>query len=193
VRVSGGCNRDPDRPSRLWPSGKLSTPAGIDEPVVIDIPRGAYLPVFPPRVESFQVPVPSPEVAENRPSRRNWMWLAASTVTGAAVLLGGRNRSFFPTRDNPTTLTLGAVRLESSEAALNVGVQRAKQRALSCVYTGDPVGEWYATRPDGGSNVFGMRNVAHQTVGASVLGLHRHTANMLRCFGRSVSRSRDTG
>ncbi len=83
------------------------------------------------------------------------------------------------------------MQLETSDAELNLSFQRAKQRALSCVYSGDPVGEWYATRPDAGSNVFGMRNVAHQSAGASVLGLHRHTLNMLRCFARSVSRGRD--
>jgi hypothetical protein len=57
------------------------------------------------------------------------------------------------------------VQLESSDAQLNLVFQQAKQRALSCVYTGDPVGEWYATKPDGGSNVFCMRDVAHQSTG----------------------------
>ena len=94
---------------------------GIEEPIVIDIPCGGYLSVFLPRVEPFQAPVPSPAVAETWPSRRKWMWLG-SAVTGAAVLLGGRNRSFFLLRDNPTTFTPGAVQLESSDSALNAGL-----------------------------------------------------------------------
>jgi hypothetical protein len=165
---------------------------GIDERVVIEIPRGGYLPVFRPRVEAAPPPVPAPPPqTSNLPSRRQWIWLGASAVTGAAVMFGWRNGPLFRTADGAPNRTPGIVQLESSDAELNVSFQRAKQRALSCVYTGDPVGEWYATRPDGGSNVFGMRNVAHQSTGASVLGLHRHTSNMLRCFARSVSRGRD--
>ena len=165
---------------------------GIDERVVIEIPRGGYLPVFRPRVEPSPPPVPAPPPqTSNLPSRRQWIWLGASAVTGAAVMFGWRNGPLFRTADGAPNRTPGIVQLESSDAELNVSFQRAKQRALSCVYTGDPVGEWYATRPDGGSNVFGMRNVAHQSTGASVLGLHRHTSNMLRCFARSVSRGRD--
>ena len=168
---------------------------GVDEQVVIEIPRGGYLPVFRPRVDGSlsravtrsAVPPPS----SNLPSRRQWIWLGASAVTGAAAMFGWRNGPSLRTADGALARTPGIVQLESSDAELNLSFQRAKQRALSCVYTGDPVGEWYATRPDGGSNVFGMRNVAHQSAGASVLGLHRHTSNMLRCFARSVSRGRD--
>ena len=168
---------------------------GVHEHVVIDIPRGGYVPVFRPRVEAIQSPVlppPPPPTQPSLPSRRQWLWLGASALTGAVAVVGWRSPQLIRARDEAIpAYTPGLVQLESSDAELNGVFQRAKQRAMSCVYTGDPVGEWYATRPDGGSNVFGMRNVAHQSLGAAVLGLHRHTYNMLRCFAKSVSRSRD--
>jgi hypothetical protein len=165
---------------------------GVDEQVVLDIPRGGYLPVFRPRVETPPpVAAPAPPPPQKLPSRRQWIWLGAAAITGAAGAAAWRNRSLLLSGDEPIARTPGVVQFESSDPELNLRFQRARQRALSCVYTGDPVGEWYATRPDGESNVFGMRNVAHQSAGASVLGLHRHTANMLRCFAKSVSRTRD--
>ncbi len=168
---------------------------GLDEPVVVDIPRGGYVPVFRPRVESPSPSSPQPVSPQNRLlppfTRRQWIWLGASAAAGAAATLGWRNRPSARFQEVPPSRTAGMVQFDSSDSQLNLAFQQARQRALSCVYTGDPVGEWYATRPDGGSNVFCMRDLSHQSAGAAVLGLTRHTANMLRRFAQSVARSRD--
>ena len=156
---------------------------GQAEPVVMDIPRGGYLPVFRPRVESSP---PRPRI-----TRRQWIWSGAAAAAGAAAVIGWRNRPFARSQEDAPNRIPGLVQLESSDSQLNLAFQQAKQRALSCVYTGDPVGDWYATKPDGGSNVFCMRDVSHQSAGAAVLGLTRHTANMLRRFAQSIARSRD--
>jgi hypothetical protein len=167
---------------------------GLDEPVIVEIPRGGYLPVFRPRIESAPAafaPVPAQDGLLSRITRRQWIWYGASAATGAGAMFALRNRTFSRSQEEAPSRTPGLVQLESSDAQLNLAFQQAKQRALSCVYTGDPVGEWYATRPDGGSNVFCMRDVSHQSTGAAVLGLTRHTANMLHRFAQSVARSRD--
>ena len=156
---------------------------GQAEPVVMDIPRGGYLLVFRPRVESSP---PRPRI-----TRRQWIWSGAAAAAGAAAVIGWRNRPFARSQEDAPNRIPGLVQLESSDSQLNLAFQQAKQRALSCVYTGDPVGDWYATKPDGGSNVFCMRDVSHQSAGAAVLGLTRHTANMLRRFAQSIARSRD--
>ena len=167
---------------------------GRDEPVVVEIPRGAYLPVFHARLETSAAPSSEQVQPQNplrRITRRQWIWAGASAAAGAAAVLVWKNRPFTGSRENTASPAPGRVQLDSSDSQLNLAFQQAKQRALSCVYTGDPVGEWYATRPDGGSNVFCMRDVSHQSAGAAVLGLNRHTANMLRRFAQSVARSRD--
>jgi hypothetical protein len=156
---------------------------GQAEPVVMDIPRGGYLPVFRPRVEASP---PRPRI-----SRRQWIWSGAAAAAGAAAVITWRNKSAARSQQEVPSHIPGMVQLESSDSQLNLAFQQAKQRALSCVYTGDPVGDWYATKPDGGSNVFCMRDVSHQSAGAAVLGLTRHTANMLRRFAQSIARSRD--
>ncbi len=165
--------------------GRYFATEGIGEPVILEIPRGGYLPVFRPRQQEAAAAGPS--------TRRQWLWFGAAATASAGVLLGVRpwTKVGFETPDEKLAAVPGKVHLESSDPELNQIFAHAKQRAMGCVYSGDPVGDWYATRPDAGSNVFCMRDVAHQSDGASVLGLARHTANMLRRFARSVSRSRD--
>lgn len=91
---------------------------------------------------------------------------------------------------NETTLQVGKVEFESSSPFLNEGFNWAKQQALSYAHNGeDPVGFWYeAALP--GRNAFCMRDVAHQRIGASVLGLQHHTKNMLSKFVKGISHSR---
>ena len=98
------------------------------------IPRGGYLPVFR-QVEPSPPPVPAPPPqTSNQPFRRQWIWLGASAVTGAAVMFGWRNSPLHRTADGAPNRTPGIVQLESSDAELNVSFQRAKQRALSCAH-----------------------------------------------------------
>jgi hypothetical protein len=82
----------------------------------------------------------------------------------------------------------GRVRLESSAPRLVKAFNYAKGRALQGVYGGDPIGDWYASDPN--SRTFCMRDVSHESLGAAVLGLGRHTENMLRRFAQSVASSR---
>jgi hypothetical protein len=171
------------------------TGAGASEPVVLEIRRGGYVPVFRSRAgvtASAAVPsVPAPRVPL---TRRQWIAIGAPALAlaGAAAWRGiPFARSAETAAGVSPTRFPGEVQLECSDPRLTAAFLRSKQRALSCVYTGDPVGNWYATSPAGRSTVFCMRDVAHQSVGAAVLGLNRHTANMLRCFAQGIAKSRD--
>jgi hypothetical protein len=79
----------------------------------------------------------------------------------------------------------------SSIPYLNVGFEWAKKQALHYVHNGeDRVGLWYeAALPRRQS--FCIRDIAHQSVGASGLGLHLHTKNMLYKFAENIAESRD--
>lgn len=170
---------------------------GLSEPVVLEIPRGGYLPVFRPRTEVppvVQAVTPAAPPPPTTMSRRRWLGLGGAAAAAAGSFLAYRRSSWNSASNQESAIAAsvpGQVQFECSDARLTLAFQQAKQRALSCVYTGDPVGEWYATLPDAASNVFCMRDVAHQSTGASVLGLYRHTSNMLRRFATSVARSRD--
>jgi len=85
----------------------------------------------------------------------------------------------------------GRVTIESSSSVLETGFEWAKSQALSYVSDGnDPVGKWYeAALP--GRDAFCMRDVAHQSTGANVLGLQDYNKNMLRRFAENISESKD--
>jgi hypothetical protein len=172
------------------------TGGGAAEPVVLEIPRGGYVPVFRPRagVTACAAAPTVPGEPRVHLTRRQWIAIGAPALAlaGAAVWRGRRFASSAETAAGvfPTRLP-GEVQLECSDPRLTAAFLRSKQRALSCVYAGDPAGEWYATSPAGRSTVFCMRDVAHQSIGAAVLGLNRHTANMLRRFAQGIAKSRD--
>lgn len=68
----------------------------------------------------------------------------------------------------------------------------ARKLALSYAHDGadDPVGPWYeAALPR--REAFCMRDVAHQVVGAQILGLTTHNRNMLFRFAENISEARD--
>ena len=177
---------------------------GAHEPVIIEIPRGAYVPVFirraekallvpplvHPRLELDRVLVP-PAIPVSAPiSRRRWLWFGGSAAAvGSLVALERMVGHSSLTRSRNGASEIGRVRFECSDARLTQGFADAKERALSCVYTGDPVGDWYTSA--GVNRTFCMRDVSHESLGAAVLGLTRHTANMLRCFARSIAASRN--
>lgn len=80
--------------------------------------------------------------------------------------------------------------LTSSNAALVTGFEWAKAQALAYVYRGDAVGDWYeAALP--GREAFCMRDVAHQSTGAQLLGLADCNYTMLRRFAENISASKD--
>jgi len=84
----------------------------------------------------------------------------------------------------------GSLLFESSSASLNETFAWAKAQALSYAHLNDLVGPWYeAALP--GRDAFCMRDVAHQSTGAHLLGLQKHNKNMLRQFAEHISGSRD--
>ena len=170
---------------------RYSAGEGAGEPVILEIPRGGYLPVFRPRSESAPEVI-KPAVNDQTPlhnglSRRQWLALGAS---GAALSGIGLRAWRWPA--SPANATAGAsadLRLESSDPQLDLAFQRARERALACVFTGDPVGEWYASNRD--NRAFCMRDTAHENIGAALLGLYPHSRNMLRRFAASISSGRN--
>ncbi|MCP4977860.1 MAG: hypothetical protein GY931_17050 [Maribacter sp.] len=86
--------------------------------------------------------------------------------------------------------TSSKITFNSSDNALKEVFDWAKKQALAYAFEGDAVGLWYeAALP--GREVFCMRDVSHQALGAHYLGLAAHTKNMLRAFAENVSDSRD--
>jgi hypothetical protein len=163
---------------------------GRGEPLLLEIPKGGYLPVFRPRTSPRNGAGPGPVHATGR--RWIWVGLAAAVVLALAAAW----RFAAPPRAGETataparTPTMGAVDLRSSDARLERTFLGARQRALSYVYTGDPVGDWYDSTA-GNRYAFCMRDVSHQSIGAAALGLTGHTRNMLGRFAGSIARSRD--
>jgi len=87
-------------------------------------------------------------------------------------------------------LPVASVGFLSSDEELNIAWEWARETALSYVRQGDAVGPWYeAALP--GREAFCMRDVSHQTTGASVLGLDKENKNMLFRFAENISESKD--
>lgn len=166
---------------------------GAHELLTLEIPRGGYIPVFHPRqpeaaIETAAAGLPPMPTL----SRRRWLGIGALAAAGGALAWRSRPSGHAETVSLPAAPPVpGQVRFESADQRLDRAFEFARQRAMSCVYTGDPVGDWYATKPAGQSDVFCMRDVSHQSGGAAALGLTRHAANMLRAFAQSMARSRD--
>lgn len=82
-------------------------------------------------------------------------------------------------------------RFTCSDQKLEHAYEWARGMALSYAHDGeDPVGCWYeAALPM--REAFCMRDVSHQSVGAHILGLQRHTKNMMHRFAENISESKD--
>jgi len=81
--------------------------------------------------------------------------------------------------------------LSTSDSLLAESFKWAVNQAMGYVHDGsDPVGLWYeAALPK--REAFCMRDVAHQSTGAHLLGLAAHNKNMLRKFAENISESKD--
>ena len=91
-------------------------------------------------------------------------------------------------------LIAGQVIFECSDTGLTAAFNWAKEKALSFAHGDDerqdPAGLWYeAALPN--REAFCMRDVAHQSTGAAVLGLQAHNKNMLLKFAENISESKD--
>lgn len=166
---------------------------GQNEPVLLQIPKGTYVPVFVER-EIQQNTDESPTSSTASFTGSKTLTLLAVAVALAVLLIVaftvGRSAK------SPRTANVavdsqapGRVEFESSDAELAASFRWAKYRALGYAYSGDPVGEWYDSTA-GTRNAFCMRNASHQSTGAAALGLTAHTRNMLRRFAASVSSTR---
>lgn len=118
-------------------------------------------------------------------------WLSScATASPPPLVPPGFATSFGPRTFGPNAKPESKVEIESSDQRLVDGFQWAKTQALAYVFTGDPVGPWYeAALPR--RQAFCMRDVAHQSIGAQVLGLAAFNKNMLRRFAENISGSRD--
>ncbi|MCB2222080.1 MAG: hypothetical protein KQI35_16980 [Bacteroidetes bacterium] len=77
-----------------------------------------------------------------------------------------------------------------TDTTLTQSFEWAQSKALSFAHEGDPVGKWYeAALPN--REAFCMRDVAHQTTGAAILGLREHNLNMLKKFAANITESKD--
>lgn len=109
---------------------------GLQEPVILEIPRGSYLPVFRfRRVEPVAITEPAASVAVSvlepaekapqvqRPARRNWWSIASLTalllaVTGCIVLwmqVRTLQRSLYPWKSSPALTTLWSGFLDGNQ------------------------------------------------------------------------------
>lgn len=79
----------------------------------------------------------------------------------------------------------------SSDKNLERTFYWAKKMALSYAHDGnDPVGHWYeAALP--GRNAFCMRDAAHQSIAAEILGLSKHNFNIMEKFAINISEPKD--
>src|SRR5689334_17836273 len=146
------------------------------EPILLEIPKGSYVPVFRQRALA---PVVEPPV-HNRPPRRVPLWLGIGVIAiGCAVSAWffRPRKADAPTAPSPARAP-GAVVLQSSDPQLVRSFEWAKERALEYTYTGDAVGNWYDST-GGNRYAFCMRDASHQSTGAAVLGLGGYTLNML--------------
>ncbi len=158
---------------------------GASEEIVLEIPRGAYVPVFTRRAPPAR-------------GARTWWWIggAACLLIASAIVFVLVRSGSSPERLAPgaNALPPGRIRLTSSDRQLESVFEKARRDALNCVYSGDPVGSWYvanwyhSTTED--RYAFYMRDVAHQSAGAAALGLAEQTHNMLRRFAAAVSGKR---
>jgi len=109
-------------------------------------------------------------------------------ITGLSLLFIGCASQ--QKHDNNEQPKIGAVQFNSSDTGLVDAWDWAKETALSYAREDSSVGLWYeAALP--GRDAFCMRDASHQAGGAAVLGMDRHTKNMLFRFAENISESKD--
>lgn len=116
---------------------------GASEPIMLEIPKESYVPVFYRRDHATAIPPSPPEPAPPRSRVALWLLLCACTLAGLGLW---RLVAIHPQLASGPSFPLrvpGAVELESSDTQLVRSFKWAKQRALGYTYTGDAAGEWY--------------------------------------------------
>ena len=94
-------------------------------------------------------------------------------------------------KENPPPIEQKQLTFTSADKDLERTFYWAKNMALNYAHDGkDAVGFWYeAALP--GRQAFCMRDMAHQSVGAEILGLSKHNENMLIKFVENISVGKD--
>src|SRR5580658_3366637 len=117
---------------------------GADEPVILEIPRGGYLPVFRPRsvpapatANKLPAAIASPSPLPSTLSRRQWIALGASAagLSGIGIWVASKTLGVARVEAGSATGRSAAIRLESSDPNLTLAFQRARERALAGVFT----------------------------------------------------------
>lgn len=164
---------------------------GLAEPIILEIPKGSYVPMFRSRELPAAEPLVSPP-ERKRPHRRLAIGFGIGVLAAACALSAWylAPRRLNTASSPPPGHLPGSVTLESSDPQLVRSFEWAKERALGYTYTGDAVGNWYDST-GGNRYAFCMRDTSHQSTGAAVLGLSGHTLNMLHRFAGSISPTRD--
>lgn len=93
--------------------------------------------------------------------------------------------------NNPPKSEIKELEFTSSDKIIEQTFHWAKKMALLYAHDdSDPVGYWYeAALP--GRNAFCMRDAAHQSIAAEMLGLSKHNANIMGKFAENICESRD--
>lgn len=93
--------------------------------------------------------------------------------------------------DEQPNVAIKEIAFSSSDKNLERTFYWAKKKALSYAHDdSDPVGYWYeAALP--GRNAFCMRDMAHQSIAAEMLGLSKHNFNIIEKFAENISDSKD--
>ena len=112
-------------------------------------------------------------------------------VSMLCTCINGNSSNLNTQKDNNADLSQKEIRFSSSDKNLEKTFYWAKEMALSYAHDGtDPVGYWYeAALPD--RYAFCMRDMAHQSIGAEVIGLGKHNENMLTKFVENISDNKD--
>ncbi|MEE4257385.1 MAG: hypothetical protein V2I47_10125 [Bacteroidales bacterium] len=119
--------------------------------------------------------------------RRN---ISGHIIIMLVFIMACSNENKQPETENIPPARASEVSFLSSDPQLNAAWRWAKEKALSYVRTGDPVGPWYeASLP--GREAFCMRDVSHMCTGAAVLGLQEENKTMLYRFAENISESKD--
>lgn len=85
---------------------------GTEDELIIDLPKGGYVPAFRTRDKLVEAPPPAPEIPVQQPKPRTWMSIAAGVlivaVLGISVYLTsrGHGRSFNPSANDLSSIAV---------------------------------------------------------------------------------------
>ncbi|HEY1950953.1 MAG TPA: hypothetical protein VGG97_28325, partial [Bryobacteraceae bacterium] len=136
---------------------------GSEETLLLEFPKGSYSPVF-----RFREPAPERKINRRKTLLLAGLLLLTTSMTVLFILLR---------TGNLRTALKNEISFESADPLLDTKVAAARDRALASVHAWSAFGSWYDA--PGGQKGFCPRDLAHQSSGASSLGLALQTRNMM--------------